>query len=161
MLICETTHLRLTAYSDSDLWGDLEDYKSTSAYIVFLGDNSMSWQSWKQTGVARSSTKVEYESLVSTASELGWSVNLFKELHIPISVMPILLFDNMSSTRLALHLIQLSWMTHTAIDIHFVYDLAFKDIFLVSYVSTVDQLADLLNKPCTGTLRTVTLKNIC
>lgn len=147
LLLQRTTNLRLTAYSDSDFRGDLKDCKSTSAYIVFLGENPISWRSRKQTEVVCSSIEAEYRSLASVASELGWIVNLFKELHIPITVTPRLLCDNMSVTRLALHPIQHSQMKHIAIDIHFVRDLASKNVLSISYVSTIDQLADLLTKP--------------
>lgn len=146
LLLRRPTHLRLSAYSDSDFGGDLKDCKSTSAYIIFLGENSIFWRSRKQTGVARSSTEAEYRALASAASEIGWIVHLFKELNIPITVPPRLLCDNMSATRLALHPIQHSWMKHIAIDIHFVRDLSSKGLLSVSYVSIVDQLADLLTK---------------
>lgn len=54
-----TDKLILTTYSDSNLSGDLSDCKATSAYIIFLGSTPISWRSYKQRGVARSSTKME------------------------------------------------------------------------------------------------------
>lgn len=53
----------------------------------------------------------------------------------------------MSATRLALHPIQHSRMKYIAIDVHFVRDLSAKGLLSVSYVNTLDQLADLLTKP--------------
>ncbi|XP_013601565.1 PREDICTED: uncharacterized mitochondrial protein AtMg00810-like [Brassica oleracea var. oleracea] len=48
--------LTLHAYSDADWAGDMNDYVSTNAYIIYLGRNPVFWSSKKQKGVARSST---------------------------------------------------------------------------------------------------------
>lgn len=99
--------------------------------------------------MARSSIEAEYRALASAASEVGWIVNLFKELEIPITVTLKLLCDNMSATRLALHPIQHSRKKHIVIDLHFVHVLSWKGLLSISYVNTLDQLADLLTKPLT------------
>lgn len=52
----KNTPLTLHAYSDADWAGDMDDYVSTNAYIIYLGRNLVSWSSKKQKGVARSST---------------------------------------------------------------------------------------------------------
>lgn len=142
---CDT--LNITTYSDSDFGGDLSDGKSTSAYIIFLGANPISWRSRKQTGVARSSTEAEYRALAAAASEVCWLHHLYSDLGIQFSAPPRLLCDNMGATRLALNPVQHSRMKHIAIDLHFVRDLASKGRLKVSYVTTHDQLADLLTKP--------------
>lgn len=150
-LLRRTDNLTLTAYSDSDFGGDLSDCKSTSAYIVFLGKTPISWGSRKQCAVARSSAEAEYRSLATTASEICWLRHLFDDLRIPFTTTPRLLCDNMGATRLALNPVQHSRMKHIAIDLHFVRDLASKGLLVVSYVSTQDQLADLLTKPLART----------
>lgn len=68
--LAATSPLILHAYSDADWTGDLDDFSSTCAYIVYLGKNPISWSFKKQKGVARSSTEAEYRSLTVTASEL-------------------------------------------------------------------------------------------
>jgi len=60
----------LRGFSDADWGGDLDDRKSTTAFIIFLGDNPISWRTRKQKVVARSSTEVEYRALATAASEL-------------------------------------------------------------------------------------------
>lgn len=147
LLLRPTTSLTLTAYSDSDFGGNLTDGKSTSAYIIFLGPNPISWRSRKQKGVARSSTEAEYRALATSAAELCWIFQLFRELNISLTTPPRLLCDNLGATRLALHPIMHSRMKHIALDLHFVRDLSSKGIFSVSYVNTLDQLADVLTKP--------------
>ncbi|KAL1197978.1 Retrovirus-related Pol polyprotein from transposon RE2 [Cardamine amara subsp. amara] len=59
--------LNLHAFSDADWARNKDDYTSTSAHIVFLGQHPVSWSSKKLKGVARSSTKVEYRSVATTA----------------------------------------------------------------------------------------------
>jgi Reverse transcriptase (RNA-dependent DNA polymerase) len=60
--------LTLHAYSDSDWAGCPGDRKSTTGYLVFLGQNLISWSSRKQPTVARSSTEVEYRSLTMASA---------------------------------------------------------------------------------------------
>lgn len=56
------------AYSDADGAGDVDDFVSTNAYIVYLGKHPIFWSSRKQNGVARSSTETEYRAVANTAS---------------------------------------------------------------------------------------------
>ncbi|GKD75916.1 hypothetical protein Tco_1334198 [Tanacetum coccineum] len=53
----------LIAYSDADLAGFLDDYKSTSGGIQFLRDNIVSWSSSKQDFTAMATAEAEYVSL--------------------------------------------------------------------------------------------------
>lgn len=52
--------LSLNAYSDLDWVADLNTRRFITGYVVFLGDNPISWQSKKQASISRSSTEAEY-----------------------------------------------------------------------------------------------------
>lgn len=98
LLLRRPSDLSITAYSDSDFGGSLTDGRSTSAYIIFLGPNPISWRSRKQSGVARSSTEAEYRSLATAAAEVCWIKHLFRDLGILSRTTPKLLCDNITAT---------------------------------------------------------------
>ncbi|XP_062203440.1 secreted RxLR effector protein 161-like [Phragmites australis] len=64
--------LCLVGYSHSDMEGDVDDRKSTTGIIFFLGGNPVSWQSRKQRMVALSSCKAEYITGTAAACQGVW-----------------------------------------------------------------------------------------
>lgn len=89
LLLRKNSPRTLHAFADADWAGDPNDRTSTSAYVVFLGANPISWSSKKQKTVARSSTEAEYRAIASTAAEVNWIMNLLQELKVPISPTPV------------------------------------------------------------------------
>lgn len=137
----------LTAYSDADWGGDKLDRKSTSAYVIYHGANLVSWCSKKQKTVARSSTDSEYRALATTASELYWLCCLLRELRHPLPSAPRIWCDNVTATYLAANPVFHSRSKHLELDFHFVRGQVRQKHLVVSYIPTVDQLADALTKP--------------
>nr|GEX57368.1 uncharacterized mitochondrial protein AtMg00810-like [Tanacetum cinerariifolium] len=62
----------LVTYSDADLAGCLDDYKSTSGGLQFLGDKLVSWSSKKQGCTTMSTAKAEYVSLSACCAQVIW-----------------------------------------------------------------------------------------
>jgi hypothetical protein len=112
----------LWGFSDANWGGDLDDRKSTMAYIIFLGDNPISWRTRKQKVVARSSTEAEYRALATTASDIAWIKSLLDELGLKLREPPLLLCDNVGATQLSLNHVIHSRMKHIAIDLYFVHN---------------------------------------
>ena len=137
----------LRGFPDADWGGNLDDRKSTTAYIIFLGNNPISWHTRKQKVVARSSTEAEYRALATVASDMAWIQSLLIELGVKLHDTPLLLCDNIGATQLSLNPVMHSKMKHIAIDLHFVRDFVQRGQLHVAHVHTDDQLADLLTKP--------------
>ncbi|XP_018507040.2 uncharacterized mitochondrial protein AtMg00810-like [Pyrus x bretschneideri] len=112
--------LEITAYSGADWAGDPNDRRSTTGLVVFLGSNPISWSSKKQNTISWSSTEAEYRALSTIAAELDWIKQLLLFLHVPLSVQPVLLCDNLSAIALTCNPVQHQRTKHIEIDVHFV-----------------------------------------
>ena len=55
-----TTNYNLVGYTDSDWCGDVDDRKSTTGYMFFMGDTAFTWYSNKQPIVSLSTCEAEY-----------------------------------------------------------------------------------------------------
>jgi len=52
-------------------WGlDVDNHKTTTRYILFLCQNSISWLSYKQKVVSKSNTETKYQSVVATLVDI-------------------------------------------------------------------------------------------
>ncbi|RVW20812.1 Retrovirus-related Pol polyprotein from transposon RE2 [Vitis vinifera] len=120
VLLHHQSNPMLRGFSDANWGGDLDDRKSTTAYIIFLGNNPISWR----------------------------TRNLFlMNLGLTLCEPPLLLYDNVGATQLSLNPVMHSRMKHIAIDLHFVYDFVHRGKLCVAHVHKDDQLVDLLTKP--------------
>lgn len=95
-------------YSDVDWAASIEDRRSTSGYVVYLGPNPVAWCSKKQAVVSRSSSKAEYNSLENCVSKLLWVKQLLDEIGLSVCQTPIVWCGNTSTvTWLQIQLIML------------------------------------------------------
>ncbi|KAH7404373.1 hypothetical protein KP509_15G022400 [Ceratopteris richardii] len=144
-----TSDLKLRAYSDSDWAGNQDDRRSTHGYMIYIGDKLVSWCSKKQHIVALSSTKAKYKGLVVAAKELIWMQTLFKSLGIDQGT-PTIHGDNMSSLYLAANPVFHARTKHIEIEYHFLREKVMEKEIEVEYISTKDQLADIMTKSLDG-----------
>jgi histone deacetylase 1/2 len=139
--------LNLHAYSNADWAGNKDDFSSTSAYVIYLGRNPISWSSKKQKTIARSSTEAEYRSVANAAAELNWLCYLLSDLDVQLPCCPVLYCDNVGATQLCSNPVFHSKTKHVAIDYHFIRDQVQNGVLRVAHVSSANQLADALTKP--------------
>ncbi|KAH9658913.1 hypothetical protein KPL70_023664 [Citrus sinensis] len=139
----------LVAYSDADWGSDPDDRRSTSGYCIYLGDNLVSWSSKKQSVVSKSSAESEYRAMALACTEITWICSVLKEINVKLSCTPLLLSNSTSAAAIATNPILHSKTKHIEIDIHFVRDMVEKKEVEVAFVSTNDQIANVLTKPLT------------
>lgn len=108
--------LHLHAYVDADWVGCY----STSGFCMFLGPNIISCRAKKQAIVARSNMEVEYRSVVDCIAEFTWLQQLHGELRVSLPHAPLVYYDNISATYVALNLILHALTKHIELDVHFV-----------------------------------------
>ncbi|GAA0139636.1 transmembrane signal receptor [Lithospermum erythrorhizon] len=147
LLIAPSRDIDIQAFSDADWAGSAIDRCSTGGYTVYLGPNLISWQSKKQRTVARSSTEFEYKALADCSAELSWLVSLLRELHLSPSKPPILWCDNLGATYLSANPVFHAHTKHIEIDFHFVLEKVARKELQIQFISTKDQIVDVLTKP--------------
>jgi hypothetical protein len=72
MFYTSSTNFNLVGYSDSDWGRDLDERKSTTGFVFFMGDTSFTWSSKKQSIVTLSSCEAEYVAANSAVCHLIW-----------------------------------------------------------------------------------------
>ncbi|KAG8485609.1 hypothetical protein CXB51_018990 [Gossypium anomalum] len=119
---------QLTCYSNADWASSIEDRRSTTGYVVYLGSNPIAWCSKKQAVVSRSTSEAEYRSLANCVSKLLWIKQLLGEVGVITCQTPVIWCDNTSTVSMAAN------PTHHA---------------KVNYIPSDKQIADAFTKPIT------------
>ena len=92
---------KLVGYSDSDWSGDIDDRKSTSGFVFYMGDTAFTWMSKKQPIVTLSTCEAEYVAATSCVCHAIWLRNLLKGLGFPQEEPTRICVDNKSAVALA------------------------------------------------------------
>lgn len=139
--------LDISIYCDAD-WGACPlSRRSLSAYITFLGETPVTWQTKKQDTVSLSSAESEYRAMSVAVKELKWFKNLFDSFGIP-PLLPMKLYcDSKSALHIAANPVFHERTKHVERDCHHVRDALKSKFISTEHVTSKNQLADILTKP--------------
>jgi hypothetical protein len=114
---------------------------------VYLGSTPISRKSEKQRIVARSFIEAEYKALNDGTAKILWICSLLSEVQLPSLSITMLWCDNLGATFLSVNPVFHARIKHVEIEYHLVCDRVAKQEIQVRFISSKDQLADILTKP--------------
>lgn len=140
---------KVIAYSDADWGGDHTDRKSISGMVIYHNENLISWSSRKQQTVSLSSAEAEYISAAMCVSDLLFIKGLSQEFKVLDSV--VLFVDNQSALKMINNSENTKRTKHIDIKFHFIKDSITKKLLSVQYVTSEQNIADVMTKPLCST----------
>jgi hypothetical protein len=146
-----TYGLKLQGYSDADYAGNIDDRRSTSGQIFFLGGGPVSWGSTKQRSVSTSTTEAEYIALCEACKQGQWLRGLLRELKCTEFMNPSLatpiFSDNQAAIAISKDPVAHSRTKHIDVRYHYIRELVCSGKTIIEYIRTEDMAADALTKP--------------
>ena len=142
--------LNISAYTDADWGGDLDERKSTTGYIIKVNNCVVSWVSKKQSTVALSTAEAEYMAISAAVQEIKWVTQLLDELNYQQAEIPVLYSDNKAAIAISENDVNHSRAKHIDIKHHFVREAIKMKKIRIEWVDTTKQLADINTKALNG-----------
>lgn len=140
--------VKITAFCDSDWAQDKDDRKSTSGFVVMLAGGPISWRCKKQPTVALSATEAEFVALTEATKDVIWLTNFLDELGIEYEV-PTIYSDSQSAIEWSKNACHHQRSKHVALKYFFIRDTVADRKVKIAYVSTKQNVADILTKTTT------------
>ena len=155
-----SSNISITGYADADWAGDYDERKSTTGYVIMIGNCVVSWVSKKQSTVSLSSAEAEYMAISSSIQEIKWIRQLLNELYIFNQSEPSLLnIDNQAAIAISENDVHHARTKHIDIRHHFIRDSIKNKEVQLKWINTQAQLADIFTKALM-TVRFSYLRNI-
>jgi hypothetical protein len=132
---------------DHDFTLSIADRKSTSGCCFSLGSAMISWQSRKQSSIALSTAEAEYIAACSASCEAIWLRKLLTSLFDLEMEATTILCDNQSCIKMTENLVFRDKSKYIEIRYHYIRDMVQRGALKLLYVSTDEQVADVLTKP--------------
>ena len=138
---------KLVGYSKSDWYGDIDDRKSTSGYVFFMGNTTFSWLSKKQPIVTLSTGEAEYVTASWCVCHVIWLRNLLSKMELKQLDATVIQVDNKSAIELAKNPVNHKISKYIDVRFHFICDHVKKGSVELVHVASQDQVADIFTKP--------------
>ena len=142
-----SSNFDVVGYCDSDWSSDLDDRKSTTGFVFFIGETAFTWMSKKQPIVTLSTCEAEYVAATSCVCHAIWLRNLVKELKFQMEGPMEIFVDNKSAIALAKNPVFHGRSKHIDTRFHYIRDCITKKEVELKYIKSQDQAADIFTKP--------------
>ena len=147
MFYSNSDKYKLVGYSDSDWCGDIDDRKSTSAYVFFMGNTAFTWLSKKQSIVTLSTCEAEYVAASWCFCHAIWLRRLMSKMELEQKDATIIHVDNRSAIELAKNPVNHERSKHIDVRFHFIREHVKEGNVELKHVASKDQVADIFTKP--------------
>lgn len=144
LLFSRSAGFDIVAYCDAD-WASSYDRKSTTGYLIYIGNNLVMWKSKKQSTIALSSTEAEFIAATETIREIIWVRNFTDSFRIEIN-RPNLYCDTQPAIAIANSTGYHGRSKHMDVKYKFLSQCLSADSIHLVYVSTSDNIAGTLTK---------------
>jgi hypothetical protein len=139
--------VQLQGYTDLDRAGSAVNRKRTLGCCFSLGSAMISWFSKNQMSVALNSTEAEYMAASMASCKSIWLCKLLIGLFDWEFKPTVIYYDNESCIKLLENPVFHDWSKHIENKYHFIRDRVHKGTIKLQYISTYEQVADILTKP--------------
>ena len=141
--------LDICIFTDSDFAADMIDRKSVSGLCVFVEGNLLNWLSKRQVTTALSSTEAEYMALCEAVKEGLHVIYLLRNMFSIKFPVPIYI-DNKAAACIAKNDVNNKRTKHIDVRYHFLREHVQNGTFILKYVPSADNFADLFTKCLNG-----------
>ncbi|XP_074353053.1 secreted RxLR effector protein 161-like [Apium graveolens] len=138
---------KVLGYCDSDWAASVDDSKSTSENVFFVGSCAIKWISKKQQVVALSTAEAKYISLSLASCQALWITRVLEDLKHAAKESPIIYCDSKSMIALTKYPVFHGKSKHIRIKYHFIRDLLKKGEVVIQHCESQDQIGDIFTKP--------------
>ncbi|XP_070032044.1 uncharacterized mitochondrial protein AtMg00810-like [Nicotiana tomentosiformis] len=142
-----SSDFNLVGFCDYDYAGDIDDRKSTTSFVFFLGDSVISWSLKKQSIFTLSTCEAEYIAATSCTCHTIWLRRLLKELNLSQIEATKICIDNKSAHALSKNPVYHDRSKHIDTRYHLIRECIAKKEVKLMYVKSHDQVADIFTKP--------------
>lgn len=136
----------LVGFTDSDWVGAIDDRRSTSGHVFFLGSKVISWSSKKQSTVALSTAEAEYILAISIVCQAVWIRRILADLCQEQNTTTNLYCDNRSTIAMTKNPVFHSRSKHIELRHHFIKKLVEDGEIELKLCGTDEQIADVFKK---------------
>jgi hypothetical protein len=141
----------VSAYSDADFAGEIDQRKSTSGMAVVMNGGAVMWRSKLQSIVTTSTCEAEYVAASEAAKEVLWLSKLLCEIDGQYRKLTLRVDNQSALTLMKQHHAGTSGRTkHIDVVYHFLRDRVIRQDIDVDFVATEEQKADGLTKVLNG-----------